>query len=260
MKTIRCQQILALLRKHGHIVGKDLEKRFGITAMTVWRDLCTLEELGLLRRVRGGAEPLASADPETFFEIKSVARAGAKRQIAACAAAHFINEGDTIVLEGGSTVAALIEFLPRSHITILTNSAPVALQVRARRPDLPVRVAGGWLSPVSGNLTGPETLRDIAKLSADCCFLGATAFDAEVGPTDPNPLEVEAKRAWAAIARRTVLLLDHRKFGHRSACVTIHPRRLHAVVSEAPPPRAIAALLATHSVRYQFSRTSEKFP
>ena len=62
-------------------------------------------------------------------------------------------------MEGGTTVAALVDALPDQHISVVTNSLPIALRMRARRPVLPVRVLGGWLSAVSGNTTGPEALK-----------------------------------------------------------------------------------------------------
>lgn len=243
MLTVRHQQILALLNDRGNVSAGALKKRFGVTAMTVWRDLRALEELGLLRRVRGGALAVTPAAAENPFEEKTVAGIAVKQRIAARAAAEFIRDGDTIVLEGGTTVAAVVDFLPSARISLLTNSLPVALKVRAARPEMPVRVTGGWLSPVSGNLTGPEALREIGKLSAAVCFLSATGFDGEVGPSDPNPMEIEAKRAWAAVSRRTVLLLESRKFGLRSAAVTIHPRKLSAVVTDAAPPPEVGRLL-----------------
>lgn len=247
--TIRHQQILALLKKQGSLSAGALKGRFGVTAMTVWRDLQALEELGLLQRVRGGALAIAPTARENAFEEKDYADTSAKRQIAALAASKFLHEGSTIALEGGTTVATLVDFLPSKRISIFTNSLPVALRVRAVRPELPVRVTGGWMSPVSGNLTGPEALREIGKLSCDVCFLSATGFDGEVGPSDPNPFEVEAKRAWTAISRQTVLLLDSTKFGTRSAAVTLHPKKLSAVVTNAAPPQEVARLLKKWKIR-----------
>lgn len=244
MHTVRHQQILALLKEKGHVSAGVLRKRLGVTAMTVWRDLGMLEELGLLRRVRGGAVAVCPGAAENPFEEKSAAERAVKRRIAACAAARFLHEGDTVILEGGTTVAAAVDFLPEKRISIFTNSLPVALRVRAMRPDLPIRVTGGWVSPVSGNLTGPEAVREIGKLSASVCFLSATGFNAKLGPTDPNPMEIEVKRAWAAVARKTILLLDHSKFGKRSLAVTIHPRNLSALVTDAAPPGEVARLLA----------------
>jgi DeoR/GlpR family transcriptional regulator of sugar metabolism len=247
--TVRHQAILTRLRDAGHVRARELHRELGVTPMTVWRDLRTLEEQGLLRRRHGGAERLGRAPGEPDFEAKGTVAAEAKRRIAAAAVAEFVRAGDTLALEGGTTVAALLEFLPDTKISLLTNSLPVALRARAVRPQLPVHVAGGWLSPVSGNVAGPDTLRFLERQSASLCFISATGFDAVRGPLDPNPLEIEAKRALAARARRVVLLLDARKFAVASTAVAIHPRRLHALVTDQPPPRPIARLLRTHGVR-----------
>ncbi len=247
--TVRHQQILALLKEQGNLSAGMLKTRFGVTAMTIWRDLQALEELGLLRRVRGGALAVSPTARENAFEEKGHADTSAKRRIASLAAAKFLHDGSTVALEGGTTVATLVDFLPPKRISLFTNSMPVALRVRAIRPELPVRITGGWMSPVSGNLTGSEALREIAKLSCDVCFLSATGFDGEVGPSDPNPFEVEVKRAWTAISRQTVLLLDSTKFGKRSAAVTLHPKKLSAIVTNATPPQEVVRLLEKWGIR-----------
>ncbi len=247
MTTDRHQRILAWLREYPTVSARELRERLGVTAMTVWRDLRELEELGLLRRVRGGAQAATPGEPG--FEAKAAAAGEAKRRIAACAVAEFVRLGDTVALEGGTTVAALVGYLPRERISVLTNSLPVAWQLRRERPELPVLLPGGWMSPVSGNLCGPDTVRRLGQLSSSGCFIGVTGLDARRGPTDPNPLEVEAKRALAQGSRRVVLLLDAGKFGRESACVTIHPRRLHALVTDAAPPPEIAAWLSEQGVR-----------
>lgn len=248
MTTDRHQRIIALLRERPSVSASELRAALGVTAMTIWRDLRELEELGLLRRVRGGALAMLRAVDEPEFEKKTDAAAATKRRIAACAVARFVREGDTIVLEGGTSVAAVVDHLPTARVSVLTNSLPVALRVRELRPELPVRLPGGWLNQVSGNVVGPETLQSVGRQRASVCFLGATGFDGERGPTDPNPLEIEVKRAWAEVSDRVVLLLDAGKFGVTSAAVMIHPRRLHALVTNEPPPDAVAMLLAKHGV------------
>lgn len=252
MLIVRHQRILALLNERGFLVAGDVAQLFDVTPMTAWRDLKALAELGLLRRVRGGAQAIGLG--EESFESKTTADQAVKEQIAKLAVDTFVREGSVIVLEGGTTVAAMVRHLPKTRVSVLTNSLIVALQLRTLRPNLPVRIVGGWLSAVSGNLTGAEAMREIGHLKADVCFLGATAFDAEVGPSDPNPLEIEVKRAWAAIARQTVLLLDAKKFGQRAAAVTLHPKRLHAVVTDHPPPTDIAALLGRHEVQLRIAK------
>ncbi len=217
--------------------------------MTIWRDLKALEELGLLRRTHGGACLHGHFFGEPNYEAKNQSAFEPKRRIATLAAQEFVRKGDAIAMEGGTTVSALIDYLPTEHISILTNSLPVALRIRALRPKVPALVAGGWISRVSGNTCGPEALRSMTKWRADVCFISATAFDAIVGPSDPNPLEIEAKRALAACARRVVILLDSTKFGQRSAAVTLHPRRIDALVTDADPPAPICTLLDQYGVR-----------
>ena len=253
MSINRHQRILALLNDEDFLAAGDLARLFNVTPMTVWRDFKALEELGLVRRVRGGVRPVA-ARGEQPLESRTEASWEPKQRIAALAVREFVNEGDVVVLGGGTSVAAVIPYLPASHLSILTNSVPAALQVRAVRPDLSVRVVGGWLNSVSGNLVGTETLREVRHLTADICFVGATSFDAEVGPSDPNPMEIEVTRAWSSICLRTVMLLDAGKFGRRSAAVTIHPRRLHALVTDKTPPASIVTLLRAHSVQLHIPR------
>lgn len=255
MLITRHQRILALLNERGYLGAGEVARLFAVTPMTVWRDFRALGELGLLRRVRGGVRASGTGAGEPVFEAKEQADMIRKDRIAACAVREFVTKGSVIVLEGGTTVAAMVTHLPETQVSILTNSLPVALQLRAVRPNLTVRLVGGWLSAVSGNLVGAETVREIGRLTADVCFIGATGFDAEVGPSDPNPLEIEVKRAWAGIARRTVMLLDAGKFGRRAAAVTLHPKRIHAVVTDQTPPEEIASRLAAQSVRVVLAGT-----
>lgn len=216
--------------------------------MTVWRDMKTLAELGLLLRVRGGVQALTAHEGEPVFETKWSEEQSRKDCIAKLAVREFVQPGCVLFIEGGSTVAGMIPHLPHARISIVTNSLPVAMKIRASRPNLPVRVVGGWLSVVSGNLAGLEALREIRRLKVDICCLGATGFDTEIGPSDPNPLEIEVKRAFSEIASKTILLLDAKKFGLRSAAVTLHPRRLHALVTDQLPSTPYLTFLEKHQV------------
>lgn len=247
--TVRHQEILRHLRDAGGVRSAELAKELGVTPMTVWRDLAALVEQGLARRVRGGVAAVTVTGGEPDFEAKVKSAGAAKARIADCAARLFVRAGDVLALEGGTTVAALADALPHDHISVVTNSLPVALRLRAARPRVPVTLPGGWMSPVSGNLCGPDAVRRLGRVKSTVCFISATGYVAGRGPMDPNPLEIEAKRALAAGARRVVLLLDAAKFGRASSSVTLHPARLHAVVTDAPPPAGIAAELRRHGVR-----------
>lgn len=220
------------LKRNGEVRASALATELGVAVMTVWRDLVQLAEQGLLEKVHGGARAVGTKGFEAGFEMKAVKHRNEKIRIAQAAVEHFIRPGDSISMEGGTTVAALVGHLPETRISVTTNSLPVALRIREERPALPVRLLGGWLSGVSGNTVGPETLREASAHTTSLCFLSASAWDTELGPMDPNPMEIEVKRALAASASRIVMLLDGSKFGERSASVVLHPRRIHAVVTD----------------------------
>jgi len=240
---------MTLVRDREELKAGDLSRELGVTPMTVWRDFKLLAEQGLLRRVRGGVQMLGGAVSEPDFESKTTTSTKAKARIAVAAAKEFVSEGDVVALEGGTTVAALVNALPEQRISVITNSLPIALRMRAQRPALPVRVIGGWLSAVSGNTTGPEAAKAAEMGHISVCFLGATGWDEEYGPMDPNPLEIEVKRALAAASNQVVLLMDSQKFHTRSVSVMIHPRRIHALVTDAPPPDAVMKRLQAAGVR-----------
>ena len=169
--------------------------------------------------------------------------------IAELAVKEFVSEGDTLAIEGGTTAAALVNALPQEKVSIVTNSLPVAIQVRNRRPGLPVRVIGGCLSMLSGNTVGAEALRQARHLNATTCFLSAAGWNDALGPMDPNPLEIEVKRELAAQSERVILLMDHRKFSIASASIMLHPRRIHALVTDKTPPKPARDLLKMHHIR-----------
>lgn len=244
----RHQVILNRLSEEGFVRSSDLVRLFGVTPMTIWRDLQILEEQGLIRRERGGAVPSGEASQEPSLEAKEEDRISIKRDIASRAVALFVREGQTLAIEGGSTAAALVDCLPLARISVVTNSLVIALRLRRVRPQLPVRLLGGFVSATSGNTTGAEALREASAHSVDLCLLSATAWDGVQGPMDPNPMEIEIKRALARVSRRTVFLLGSEKFGRRGASVVLHPRRVHAVVTDRQPPETVLEQFNQHGI------------
>jgi DeoR/GlpR family transcriptional regulator of sugar metabolism len=209
--------LLQRLEKNGSLQVRGLHRELDVTVMTLWRDLDLLERQGLLKRVHGGVLRADRAHEPAFRQKQSQASAQ-KRRIAKEAVRRFVKKGDTVILEGGTTVAEILPHLPTEGILLLTNSLPILSRSHALGRDWEIQCSGGTLSPVSGNFTGQTATRFFHKLTATTFFMSATGLDPETGTlTDPNPLEIEVKRAMAATAQRVVLLLDSRKIGQHSA-------------------------------------------
>ncbi len=203
--------------------------------MTIWRDLEILDAGGFLRRVRGGAARLGPNN-EPSFMMKETVGLKAKRSIARFVCGQFIKPGQTILLEGGTTAAALIPYLPAGGVSILTNSLPIAQRVFAGRYPFKVTVVGGNLSGVSGNFLGPDAIAALKGKKVDYFFMGATGVDVRRGITDPNPAEIEVKRAMAKVAKKTMLLADADKLGRVSLHAVMPFEEIDALVTDGDAP------------------------
>lgn len=225
----------------------DLEKEFNVTAMTIWRDIKLLEEQGQLRRVRGGAMRLDRQGESAFIEKADRARVAKERITTRVAQAH-LQPGDILILDGGTTVAALADRELPPNLTILTNSLPIAdrMMQHASRPT--VYLSGGLLRPESGTLVGREALTFFSRRHASKLLMSATGFDADAGVTDPNPQEIEVKQAMAASAQEIILLADSSKFGVVSLMQSLPLRRLDKLITDADSRHPIFGMMEQHSV------------
>ncbi|MEH1098854.1 DeoR/GlpR family DNA-binding transcription regulator [Micromonospora sp. CPCC 205561] len=205
--------ILGLIRQHGGVRVSYLVSRFGVSDMTIRRDLEALAERGLIDRVHGGAT-LAGLDSaeEPGFVAKSARQQAEKRAIAA-RAAGLVEPGTAVALSAGTTTAALATLLVDVRgLTVVTNSIPVADALhQSPRADRTVVLTGGIRTP-SDALTGPVAEAAIGSLNVDVLFLGVHGMSPRTGFTTPNLLEAGTDRCLIDASRRLVVLADHTKW------------------------------------------------
>lgn len=205
--------ILDLVRESGAARVSDLVREFGVSDMTIRRDLEVLAERGLLAKVHGGATMLEShATDEPGFAAKS-ARQQAEKEAIVRRAAELVRPGAAVALSAGTTTAALAERLTDvPGLTVVTNSIPVAdVLHRSGRPDQAVILTGGQRTP-SDALVGPVAAAAARSLNTDLLFLGVHGMSGHAGFTTPNLLEAETNRALIEAAHRLVVLADHTKW------------------------------------------------
>ena len=238
--------LLKRLDETGTLQIAGLDAELDVTPMTIWRDLRLLEERGLLRRVRGGATRAdASFEPE--FRLKEQYASKEKRRIAAFAAKHFVQPGDTIILEGGTTVAGMLNHLELDKLALMTNSLPILSHAYSLGRSWHLHASGGVLSPVSGNFVGPEALRFFSGKHAQTFFMSATGLEASTGLlTDPNPVEIEVKRKMANCAKHVILLLDSSKIGLRSIQEVLPLDQISVLITDKNLDRSHLAKLKKH--------------
>jgi len=208
----RLQAILDLLVKHGSVSVGDLADRFHVTAMTVRRDLDTLERKGLLRRSRGGAIGAQGRSYEPPLLTRARSHPEEKQRIGAAAAA-LIKDGDSIAIDVGTTALEVARHLVTRHnLTVVTPGVHVAC-VLAEQPSIRVILTGGILRAGEFSLVGDLAERAFKDFYVDKLFLGIGGFDFEAGLTEFNLEDAKVKRAMIASAKEVIVVTDASKFG-----------------------------------------------
>lgn len=213
LAALRHQVVLETLLERGQVSANGLAEQLGVTHETVRKDLLFLQERGLLRRVHGGAVPVESVAYEPFVGARTTYAAEKSR--IAVAAKQFIPETGAVLIDSGTTTAALADVFPPSpHVLAITNSLPIAMTMLPRAGA--VATLGGRVRPETQATVDEWALKHLGSIRADVAFLGANAFSIEHGLATPDQAEAAVKAGFVRSARLRVLLADHSKFGRES--------------------------------------------
>ena len=209
----RQAHILETVRRDGAVRVADLTSAFGVSDMTVRRDLDVLARQGLVHKVHGGATIAGtSSAEEPGFEVNRLQHQQEKAAVAA-AAVSLVQPGTAVGLSGGTTTWALAHVLREvPGLTVVTNSIQVAEVLHSGGAGQTVVLTGGVRTP-SDALVGPVAVSALRQLHLDIVFMGVHGFDSQHGLTTPNMPEAEANRAFASAARRLAVVADHTKWG-----------------------------------------------
>jgi len=213
----RRERIIAVLAARGFASVTDLSVEFAVSAVTVRGDLAALEAGGDVRRVRGGAMPAgASTLRELSFEQAQIEAAEEKRQIAN-AVVDRLEPGMSVLLDVGTTTAAVARELRRredlGELTVITNGLSIALALEPAVPRIQVVVMGGSLRPLQHSLVAPLADTVLERVRADVAIIGCNGADASAGVTNINLPEAAIKRRMIAAATHTVVVADGSKMG-----------------------------------------------
>lgn len=207
----RQQAILDLARAEGRVDVLSLATRFDVTPETIRRDLTALEASLLLRRTHGGAVPIERLDFEPRLADRETRLVEEKRRIGAAALNELPEEG-SILLDAGTTTAALARLIPADReLTVVTNGLTVAVAL-LDHPKVTVHVVGGRVRGRTMATVDDWAKRCLAEIFVDIAFLGTNGISVGRGLTTPDLAEAAVKAAMIASARRTVVLADHTKF------------------------------------------------
>jgi DeoR/GlpR family transcriptional regulator of sugar metabolism len=209
---LRRELVLDLLERKDRVTVAEVSALTEVSEMTVRRDLEALEREGALKRVHGGAISAVSSSYEPPFFVRAQ-RARAVKERIGQVAAGLLGEGETVILDVGTTTLEVAESLRgRSNITVLTPSLRAA-EVLADESGIRLMVTGGVVRSGERSLVGDHAERAFADLRFDTFVMGVGGIEAQAGLTEFNLDDARVKRAALARARRCVVVADSSKLG-----------------------------------------------
>jgi DeoR/GlpR family transcriptional regulator of sugar metabolism len=169
---------------------------------------------------------IEARDHDLDFDWQSARMAEEKKRIAAIAA-HLVEDGQTVILDGGSTVAAVARSLKNHSLHIVTNSLPIA-EVFHESREVEVTLTGGYLYPRLRVMLGPLCEQMLGSVTADVLVMGIGGAT-EAGFSNNNALVVSHQRKMIEAARKVIIVADHTKFG-RGAVIYLAPLDIADIV------------------------------
>jgi DeoR family transcriptional regulator of aga operon len=225
----RLEKIIALLEKEDRLVTKNLPEILNTTSVTIRKDIAILEQRGLLKRTHGGAIKPRKLFHGLALNEKEKLNLEEKIRIAK-KAAKLISEGDTIILDSGSTTSFIAkEIKHMKGITVITNAINIVSILL--NSDIDVILIGGLLLKETSTLVGPLADDVLRKISADKLFIGVDGIDFEVGLTTPNILEANTSRVMMEMSGEIILVVDASKFGRRSLGVISKVSEVNSIIT-----------------------------
>lgn len=230
VRGTRQRDILTTLQTAGKVDVNELAERFGVSGMTIRRDLAELDEAGLLQRVHGGAVPRRAP----AYHSRYSSMAPEKSRIAR-AVAGLVDDGAAVGIDTGTTCAAIAaELAHRDDLTVITNSLHAAFELRDTGSR--VLVLGGVMTPEL-SLISPSAAQERPHVHLDVLILGCGGLSVDRGVTYFDPGEVEVRRTLCDLADRVVVAADHTKFDRKKAMKLGDLSVADVLVTDHAPPR-----------------------
>ena len=231
MAEERRTQILQIVRSMGRAKVNELSQRFNASAVTIRHDLNELHQRGLVVRSHGGAMLPGTVLREPPVQERLKEHSAEKQRIGAKAAA-MINDGETIILDSGTTTLEIARHLKKKQgLHVITNGVNIAAELLDAR-DVQIFIIGGTVRKESASISGRLSEEMFDQFSADKLFLSGAGCDLEFGVSGANLEETMVNRAMLRIAREIILVADASKFS-KSSMTRIAPfSEIDTVISD----------------------------
>jgi DeoR family fructose operon transcriptional repressor len=226
----RLGEVRNLIAERGAVRIDELAADFGVSEMTIRRDLDELETLGVARRVRGGAIALG---PEPFAQ-RHRHNARAKARIAE-KLLPLIPVSGTVAFDASTTIYRLAAKLELARDLVVVTNGLDTFGALVGKPGITASLSGGSQEPTTGSLVGPMAVRAAESFLYDAFVCSAAALDYDVGSSEASLAESEVKRAFSQTSSRIILAVDHTKLGTRAQARMFDLENVDLLVTDLDP-------------------------
>lgn len=228
--TKRQKKILEMIQRDGYVKVIDLSRVMDVAEITIRRDLDMMERHSLLERTHGGAISTKRIYQQTSYKNRSDLELEHKDEIGR-AAARFIEDGDTVFINGGSTTFHVFRYITSRNVKIVTTNAGCFDQLMA--PEVELVLAGGHYHVESNAFYGGFTNDIIHQIVASKAIIGVHGISCKYGLTTPLKQAAETTRNMIERTRGEVIVVaDHRKIGIVSDYVTVPTHRISTLITD----------------------------
>ena len=231
----RRRSLLNHLARSGSDTIINLSARFHVSTMTIRRDLKNLQQAGYLTLTHGGA--IYDGDTFQISENHHIERAtihaAEKRAIGRYVAEHFVDDGDVLFFDSGTTVRAMIPFLKdRGDLTAASNSTRTLEALYRHLPDSTILCTGGLLGAGAQSFVGPVAERFFEDFFARKAFISGVGFTSHSGLGDSLLLDTAVKKAMIRSAESTIVMIDSSKIGHTAMVQVLATSAVEILVTD----------------------------
>ncbi len=234
----RQREIARLVEENGRARVTDLATRFGVSAVTIRKDLLILEADRRIVRTHGGAIVPRSDRAEPSFDTRERLQSDEKSRIGAAAAARVF-DGQSIVLDASTSALFVARHLKDREtwhfLTVVTNSIRIATEL-AGYPGITVLMLGGRVRWEAMSVVGALGEGVFRRVNVHTAFLGAAGFTLDAGLTDAMEEEAQIKRSMVAAAREVIGVVDHTKWGRTGSATFCRTDGLTGVITDDEAP------------------------
>jgi DeoR family fructose operon transcriptional repressor len=237
LSDVRHSKIIDLLNSEGSVKVAQLSKTLRVTEKTIREDLEKLEKKGILKRVHGGA--ILAEEPSSMLPVfKRRDRQHLEKEQIALAAYPLIEDGQTVLLDAGSTTFELAKLLKHRKLTIITNDTQIAAElVQSNTIDL--CILGGFRRKGTFTIVDQSTVAMMKDYNVDIAFIGCTGIDLERGLSILNREETALKKQMLLSSKKTVLLADHSKFERIALVSYARLEDIHVLITDVKTSKPI---------------------